>query len=128
YSRHMIDAAGRLIPMVTCLGNHEVKGGYKAKRSDGPLFFALHDGLYAERSFATLDFGDYLSLVLLDTGHVAPIDGEQTDWLDRSLAERGDRPHLFAVNHVPAYPSFRPIEGGAGKAGTGAGNRQHWVP
>ncbi|MBY0459188.1 MAG: fibronectin type III domain-containing protein, partial [Gemmataceae bacterium] len=29
YSKHMIDPKGRLIPLVSCLGNHEVKGGYK---------------------------------------------------------------------------------------------------
>lgn len=36
---------------------------------------------------------------------------------------------MFVFNHVPAYPSFRPfkdekVEG----AGTGTGNRKHWVP
>ena len=103
--------------MVVCIGNHEVNGGYGKPRKDAPFYFALHDGLYAERSYATLDFGDYLSLVLLDTGHVAPIDGEQTDWLDKTLAERTDRPHLIAVNHVPAYPSYRKSEGAGDKAG-----------
>ena len=124
----MIDSKGRLIPMVVCIGNHEVNGGYGKTRKEAPFYFALHDGLYAERSFATLDFGDYLSLVLLDTGHVAPIDGEQTDWLDQSLAERTDRPHLFAVNHVPAYPSHRKSECTGEKEGTGALNRKHWAP
>jgi hypothetical protein len=128
YSRHMIDTDGRLIPMVVCIGNHEVRGGYNAKRSDGPLFFALHDGLYRDRTFATLDFGDYLSLVLLDTGHVAPIAGEQTSWLDKALADRVDYPHLFVVNHVPSYPSFRPPEAGNAKEGTGAASRKLWTP
>ena len=128
YSRHMIDSEGRLIPMVVCIGNHEVNGGYGKPRKDAPFYFALHDGLYAERSFATLDFGDYLSLVLLDTAHVAPINGEQTDWLDRSLAERAERPHLIAVNHVPAYPSYRKSEGAGDKEGTGELNRKHWCP
>lgn len=129
YSRHMVDGQGRMIPMVACIGNHEVKGGYGATRNDGPLFFALHDGLFAERSFATLDFGDYLSLVLLDTDHVAPIDGEQTSWLNQSLAQRIDRPNLVVVNHVPAYPSYRvPDNNSKGKSGTGALNRTHWVP
>jgi hypothetical protein len=124
----MIDDQGRMIPMVTCIGNHEVKGGYGALRSDGPLFFNLHDGLFAERSYATLDFGDYLSLVLLDSGHVAAIDGEQASWLDQALAERSERPNLIVVNHVPAYPSYRKSEGEGGKAGTGELNRAHWVP
>lgn len=128
YRSHMVDGEGRLIPLVTCIGNHEVKGGYKAKRSDGPLFFNLFDGMYADRSFATLDFGDYLSLVLLDSGHVAPIDGEQTDWLDEQLAERADRPHLFVANHVPAYPSYRTAATADGKTGTGSLQRTHWSP
>ncbi len=128
YSRHMIDPKGRLIPMVVCIGNHEVNGSYGKAREDAPFYFALHDGLYADRSFATLDFGDYLSLVLLDTGHIAPIGGEQAAWLDKVLAERTERPHLIAVNHVPAYPSYRKFEGDGTNAGTGASNREHWVP
>ena len=35
---------------------------------------------------------------------------------------------MFVVNHVPAYPSYRPMEGIDGKEGTGEANRKHWVP
>lgn len=125
YSKHMVGRDGRLIPMVACIGNHEVDGGYNKPRAKAPFFFALFDGLYRDTSYATLDFGDYLSLVLLDTGHIAPIAGEQTAWLDKTLRDRVDRPHLIVANHVPAYPSYRPP---GGLDGTGAGNRQHWVP
>jgi hypothetical protein len=125
YSKHMVTREGRLIPMLACLGNHEVEGGYGNKRVKAPFFFALFDGLFPEKGFATLDFGDYLSLVMLDTGHTTPIEGEQTDWLERVLQERADHPNVMVVNHVPAYPSFRSMEG---KNGTGVGNRQHWVP
>jgi hypothetical protein len=122
YSRHMIGRDGRLIPMLACIGNHEVDGGYDRPRSRAPFFYALFEGLFPETGFAALDFGDYLSLVLLDSGHTTPIGGEQADWLDRTLRERADRPHVIAVNHVPAYPSFRT------SGGTGEGNRKHWVP
>ncbi|HEY2759779.1 MAG TPA: metallophosphoesterase family protein, partial [Pirellulales bacterium] len=128
YSQEMLDSQGRLIPMVVCIGNHEVNGGYNKPRSAAPFFFALYDGLYSERSYATLDFGDYLSLVLLDTEHNSPIAGEQTDWLDKTLSQRRDHPHLFVCNHVPAYPSFRPVDSKDKKEATGEGNRQHWVP
>ena len=128
YSQHMIDHQRRLIPMVVCIGNHEVNGGYGKTRKEAPFYFALHDGLYSERSYATLDFGDYLSLVLLDTGHVAKIDGEQTAWLDKTLAERAERPHLIVANHVPAYPSFRKVESTGATLGTGQLNRTHWSP
>jgi acid phosphatase type 7 len=128
YSRHMVGRDGRLIPMIACIGNHEVDGGYQKPRSRAPFFYALFDGLYPETGFATLDFGDYLSLVLLDTGHTTPIDGLQTAWLEKTLHARADHPNVFVVNHVPAYPSFRYAEGADGKEGTGAGNRKHWVP
>jgi hypothetical protein len=124
----MVDSQGRLIPMVVCIGNHDVRDGYSCQRKDGPYYFALHGGLYSDRTFATLDFGDYLSLVLLDTGHVSPIAGEQTDWLERILRSRVDRPHLIVVNHVPAYPSYRSTGDESENGGTGQANRKHWVP
>jgi hypothetical protein len=121
YSQHMVASNGRLIPLVPCIGNHEVVGGYGTSRERAPFFYALFDGLFPEHGHAALDFGDYLSLVLLDTGHTTKIDGEQTDWLDKTLAARADLPHVMVVNHVPAYPSHRKME-------TGAPNRKHWVP
>jgi hypothetical protein len=132
YSKHMIGRDGRLIPMIAGIGNHEVNGSYNQPRVKAPFFYALFDGLYPQTGFATLDFGDYLSLVLLDTNHTTPIAGLQTDWLEKTLRTRRDHPHVFAVNHVPAYPSYRNPESGKGKGkdkeGTGAGNRKHWVP
>ena len=123
YHRHMVDAHGRLIPMISCIGNHEVKGGYKAQRGDAPYFLSVFDGLFKERTYEVIDVGDYLSLVLLDTDHIAPIGGEQADWLEKTLADRQERPHLIVANHVPAYPSFREPEGSDGEPGTGEENR-----
>jgi hypothetical protein len=128
YSKHLVGRDGRLIPLVACIGNHEVDGGYNKPRAKAPFFYALFDGLYPETGFATLDFGDYLSLVLLDTGHTTPIAGAQTDWLEKVLRARKDHPNVLVVNHVPAYPSYRSMTGRRGREGTGAGNREHWVP
>jgi hypothetical protein len=122
YSKHMVGRDGRLIPMLACLGNHEVDGGYSLNRSKAPFFYALFDGLFPETGYAALDFGGYLSLILLDTGHTSPIDGAQADWLEKTLAVRAAHPNVFVVNHVPAYPSFRDMHG------TGDGNRKYWVP
>ena len=127
YSQHMIDPKGRMIPMLACIGNHEVKGGYKGTRAKAGSYLSVFDGFYPEKTFGVLDIGDYMSLVLLDTGHIAPIGGEQTDWLERTLAERQDRQHLIVANHVPAYPSHRPWANDT-NAGTGADNRKHWSP
>jgi hypothetical protein len=135
YSRTMFARDGRMIPMVACIGNHEVDGGYAKSRTKAPFFYSLFDGLFAEKGYNTLDFGDYLSLVLLDTGHTEKIEGEQTSWLDKILKERIDHPNVFVVNHVPAYPSFRKMAttpatqpGVPAKSGTGAPNREHWTP
>ncbi len=127
YAQTMIDTQGRLIPLVACVGNHEVRGGYGKTLKEATYFAPLFDGLYREASYATLDFGDYLSLVLLDSGHAAKIDGEQTSWLDKALADRAGKSHLIAVNHVPCYPSYRAPEGTL-KPGTGELQRRHWVP
>jgi hypothetical protein len=128
YSKHMVGRDGRLIPLIACIGNHEVDGGYNKPPAKAPFFYALFDGLYPEKGFAALDFGDYLSLVLLDTGHTTPIAGEQAVWLERTLGARVEHPNVIVINHVPAYPSYRNAEGANGKEGTGAGNRKHWVP
>ena len=103
----MVDPRGRLIPMISCIGNHEVNGGYKKKRADAPAYLSLFDGLFKETTYGVLDIGDYLSLVLLDTGHISAVAGEQADWLESALEERQDRQHLIVANHVPAYPSYR---------------------
>jgi hypothetical protein len=127
YSQYMIAPNGRLIPMLACLGNHEVDGSYNKDRDKAPFFYALFDALFADTSYATLDFGQYLSLVLLDTGHTSKIGGDQADWLDKILKARRDHPNTIVVNHVPAYPSARSM-GTAEKPGTGADNRKYWVP
>ena len=133
YSKHMVGRDGRLIPMVTCIGNHEVDGGYNKPRAKAPFFYALFDGLYPDTGYATLDFGDYLSLVLLDTAHTSPIGGDQATGWTSPPGPQG-HPNVFVVNHVPAYPSYRNmggtpgVDGKEGRPGTGSGNRKFWVP
>jgi hypothetical protein len=128
YSQQMIDSQGRLIPWVACIGNHEVNGGYGRPRTDAPFFYAVFDGLFPDTGFATLDFGDYMSLVLLDTNHTTPVAGEQTSWLEKRLKEREDCPNLFVFNHVPSYPSFRTFDLDDSEKGTGHDSRKHWCP
>jgi hypothetical protein len=128
YSRDLRDPQKRLIPMLGCIGNHEVNGGYHKTREQAPFFYSIFDGLFPETGYNCLDFGDYMSLVFLDTDHTSPIGGQQTDWLARTLKDREECPTLFVFNHVPAYPSVRPYGGQESQSGTGAGNRQHWVP
>lgn len=128
YSRDLRDDEKRMIPLLACIGNHEVDGGYEKGRDKAPFFYSLFDGLFPETGYASLDFGDYMSLVMLDTNHTSPIEGEQTSWLEKTLKEREERPAVFVFNHVPAYPSHRDAGNADSGVGTGAGNRKHWCP
>ncbi len=123
WREHMVDPDGRLIPMLCAIGNHEVDGSFGQPIGKAPFFNALFGGLFEEKTYAAVDFGDYLSLVLLDSGHVSAHDGAQAKWLDKTLAKRAHRPHLFTAYHVPAYPSHREFEGTYSERA-----RQYWVP
>ncbi|MCH8567806.1 MAG: metallophosphoesterase family protein [Balneolales bacterium] len=138
YKNTLITEDYRVIPMVVTIGNHEVRGGYyfrddrrpddppysdtdEWKQIVAPYFFSLFatPGL---PGYGLLDFGDYLSLILLDTDHVNPIEN-QNDWLRQVLLERSHIPHVFPGYHVPAYPSVRDYNDDVQ-----ARVRANWVP
>jgi hypothetical protein len=120
---HMRTPEGDIIPKLVCIGNHEVRGGYNGTRAEAPFYYALFDGLYPETGYAALDFGDYLSLLFLDTAHTTPVAGAQTDWLRAALAARREVLHRLLVWHVPAWPSHREFEGRVSRQ-----IREHWLP
>jgi hypothetical protein len=139
YRKTMVTPGGRVVPVVVTIGNHEVRGGFvnsvvaKYLRDSGrtgdafrselaPYFYALF-ACPGQPGYRALDFGDYLSLVLLDSNHTNPIEGEQSAWLAKTLSERAGRPHVFPVYHVPGYPSVRPFE-----EPVNALVREHWIP
>lgn len=113
----LITPEGRVIPIIVGIGNHEVSRGTRHEEYEqndahrlqiAPYFYTLL-AFPGQPGYATLDFGSYLSLLLLDTGHSNPIAGAQTEWLERQLAERSEVPHIIPVYHVPGYPSHRPF-------------------
>lgn len=116
--RHLRTPDGRLVPLVVTPGNHELPRDGGAAECYLTLFPAA-DG----RSYGALDAGDYLSLLLLDTGHLAEIGGPQTDWLAGALEQRRGRAHVFPVYHRGAYPSVRDFANRHARA-----VRAHWVP
>lgn len=121
---------GRLVPFVAGIGNHEVKGGYwqegatfEEMKMRAPFFFSLFGGRYRKDEPVAVDFGDYLSLLLMDTGHITPMD-RQNDWLKKNLEARKAVPWIFLSWHIASYPSARqwdtqPMSGYA---------REHWIP
>jgi len=97
---------GRIIPMLVTIGNHEVKGSAGQPPENARSFYTLFAAPGAQ-GYACLDFGKYLSLVLLDSNHTHPIVGAQTDWLKGQLAARTSIPHVIPFYHTPAYPGYR---------------------
>jgi hypothetical protein len=114
---HLIGTDRRVIPVIAAIGNHEVNSAVAP-------YYEANFAFPAEDTYGVLDFGDYLSVWVLDTNHRARIAGEQTEWFAASLAARARDPRriLIPVYHVPAYPSVRKDEG------TTLEIRQHWVP
>jgi hypothetical protein len=117
---------GRLVPMIVTIGNHEVLGSWNQTPDRAPAYYALFS-MPGPQGYNALDFGKYLSLLLLDSAHTQPIEGAQTDWLKRALASRRKVPHVFPVYHVPAWPSFRSDEAGESSK-LNQKVRQHWCP
>ncbi|TVQ10527.1 MAG: T9SS C-terminal target domain-containing protein [Balneolaceae bacterium] len=122
FYRHFVTDDGLTIPIVVSIGNHEVAGGFNQTPDKAPGFYSLFSfpGL---PGYNHLDFGDYLSLFVLDTQHTNPIEGPQTKWLAASMEERRHVNHKFALYHVPAYPSFRDFDYIYSRF-----VRTHWVP
>jgi hypothetical protein len=116
WSRLMVAENNRLIPFLVVSGNHDIAP------DDYKLFFELF-AFPEKQLYRSVDFGSYLSLTLLDTGHFQPIDGRQTLWLEQTLSAHAQTPYLFAIYHVAAYPSFYPYQG---RQPTQI--RTHWCP
>lgn len=134
-SKTLVTPEGRIIPVIAAIGNHEVFSERDTsaatakmvtetgvKLGDATYYRVLHAHARAPQ-YESIDVGDYLSLVLLNTGHTATISGEQTAWLRRTLASRTAVPHLFPIYHVPGYPSVRAYD-----AGNSTQVREHWAP
>lgn len=122
WKKTMVTNDGRLIPMVIAIGNHEVIGRYDQPPEKAIFFYSLFKWPSLD-GYQVIDFDDYMSFWVLDSGHTHAIDGEQKDWLEQTLKERTKRTHKFAVYHVPAYPSVRKTKGKISKL-----VRETWTP
>ncbi len=129
WTRYLRGKEGRLIPLVTAIGNHEVKGGYNGRiPEDAPYFYGFF-GLPQNRSYYALDFGRYLSLIILDSDHTQPIIGAQATWLGQALAARVGQQFVFPCYHWPSYGTTKepkdllPFEHPRSKA-----IQSHWIP
>ena len=122
WSKNMKGTDGIIIPIIPCIGNHEVLGYYNQTPEQAKFFYALFP-FPGDGGYNVLHFAKYLSIIILDTNHTHPIGGAQTAWLQEALRQSYSRTHRFALYHVPAYPSVR-YYGMTESASV----RRHWVP
>jgi len=125
WSENAIAPDGRLVPMILAIGNHETGSGLSpeeaAARNVHPhakffySLFLLPDG----KTNYAVDFGDWMSVICLDSNETQPISA-QADWLAEALEARQDRMYRFVCYHKPTY--------GTGVKDDIAGMREHWVP
>ncbi len=120
---------GRLIPMVVAIGNHEVKGGYNGKiPEEAPYFYGFFVPPQTH-SYYALDFGKYLSFIVMDSGHTQPITGPQADWLGKTLAARTEQQFIFPIYHYPAYGTAKATKGKLPSDSPRAVEiRTNWIP
>lgn len=122
WNKCMVRNDGAIIPIVPAIGNHETNGRFNQSPAQAQFFYAFFP-MPGGQGFNVLDFGDYMSLFILDSDHTHRIPGEQTEWLQDALADRKDRPRKFALYHVPAWPSVDTGTDHVSKA-----IRDNWVP
>lgn len=124
---------GRILPCIVAIGNHEVVGGYHDNNEGyeqtdsfrariAPYFYGLF-AFPGQPGYKTLDIGNYLSFIILDTQHSNPITGKQTEWLEETLSARTNVFHKIPIYHVPGYPSVREYNGR-----TQTSVRDNWMP
>lgn len=117
---------GRLIPHLVTIGNHETVGFWDQKPENAKGFYTIF-AMPGKQGYNHLDFGNYMTLLLLDSQHTHPVAGEQTAWLEQTLSKRKTVPHIFPVYHIPGYPAAREFETGE-NGHISKAIREHWSP
>jgi len=122
WKNEMVTPDGRLVPILPVIGNHDTTGYFGQTPAQAPFFYGLFP-MPGRHGCNVVDFGNYMSIILLDSGHTHPVDGPQAEWLAKTLEQRRDVPNTFALYHVPAYPSVRKFDNDISTQ-----IRKSWVP
>lgn len=106
WEKGMITKDGFTIPIISAIGNHEVKGGWNKSPKDSTLYLKFfrqeEDKTYFKRNLS-----DLAVLLVLDSGHVNTHES-QVPWIKKTLQEMKSAPFKMVAYHVPLYPSARP--------------------
>lgn len=119
----MVTQEGYLIPMIIAIGNHDTDYRKMKPPEQIATYFYFLFPFPGPRGYNVLDFGNYLTILSLDTGHTHPIEGDQTFWLYQALQQRPHIPNKIVFYHVPAYPGVHDF-----KIEAAVLIRKNWVP
>ena len=125
----MVTPDGYMIPVIAALGNHDVntamlsvtQAGHQPDMNTAPFYDLLFQPA-GDKSFFKRRLGEHGVLLVLDTEHVYPADGEQQRWLHTSL-QTSDGGFRIAAYHIPLYPSYYAPDATASQR-----LRQFWLP
>ena len=100
-----------MVPMVVAIGNHECSrniGGLSVEdqaafipAQNAKFFYSFFQFPEGKSNYA-VDFGQYLSLICLDSNHTQT-PASQVFWLENALRKRANVPNLFTCYHKPTY-------------------------
>ena len=80
----MVTPDGCLIPMLPAIGNHDVSGRFDQTPATSTVL--LHPfPMPGPKVYNVLDFGNYMSILLLDSSHTHPVGGKQAGWLANTV-------------------------------------------
>ncbi|MFQ5729990.1 MAG: purple acid phosphatase family protein, partial [Waddliaceae bacterium] len=122
WKEQMVTPDGRQIPIIPAIGNHDVTGWFNQTPLQSPYFYTFFP-MPGPQGYNVLDIANFISIIVLDSGHTHPIAETQKSWLFHVLKERRHIPHKFALYHQAAFPSVRNFDDKPCKL-----IRQHWVP
>jgi hypothetical protein len=125
WTRNMITPDGFTVPMLAAIGNHEVNplGAHSNIKDRAPVFLAVFGSQNKNVPYFTRRIGKDVAFIVLDTDHLTPYAGEQTQWLGKQLEALEEVPVKFAVYHKPLYPGHREFNGDGALEG-----RENWMP
>lgn len=115
-----VTSDNRLIPILPIVGNHDVT---KDEKKSEALSFFYQYFPHLKKSYRALEINSDLCLFLLDTGHLEPIEGEQTLWLEDTLNTHAAYRYKIPLYHVAAYPSYYSYDHHSAQK-----VRKNWVP
>lgn len=122
WTKNFKTTSGVLIPMLAAIGNHEVKGYFNQTPESAPFFYTFFPSPN-NQGYQVIRFGEYLSTVILDSGHTHQIAGAQTAWIEQELKKQIAIPHRFVIYHVPAFPCARYF-----RSALSSSIRRNWCP